>query len=111
MPAATHQQAQIELHRRLAPEYAVRYGYAFSRMFQEEWHREMLRDVPAGARSALDLGCGTGFFLRDVRRRCPDAVGLDISFDMLGLARQEAPGAAVAQGDAESLPFRDGAFD
>jgi ubiquinone/menaquinone biosynthesis C-methylase UbiE len=111
MPAATHQQIQIELHRKLAPEYALRYGFPFSRHFQEVWHSEMLREAPPSARLALDIGCGTGFFLHDVRRKCDRAVGLDISFDMLQLARREVPGAFVSQGDAENLPFRDASFE
>jgi len=111
MTGATHQQIQIELHRKLAPQYAIRYGFPFSRLFQEEWHREMLAAVPAGSRAALDIGCGTGFFLRDVHAKCDRAVGLDISYDMLALASRELPDTFVTQGDAESLPFLDASFD
>lgn len=107
----SHQQIQIELHRELAPQYAIRYGYAFSRLFQEEWHAQMFRELPGEVDAALDLGCGTGFFLADVRRHARRAVGLDISFDMLALARKELPDTYTAQGDAENLPFRDGVFD
>lgn len=111
MSAPSHQQIQIELHRKLAPQYAIRYGYPFSRLFQEEWHEQMFREMPQNTAAALDLGCGTGFFLADVRKHSRSAVGLDISFDMLELAQKELPDTYTAQGDAENLPFKDGSFD
>lgn len=110
-PSLSHQQIQIELHRKLAPQYAIRYGYAFSRAFQEEWHAQLFADLPRDVDTALDLGCGTGFFLADVRRHARKAVGLDISFDMLALASKELPDSYTAQGDAENLPFADASFD
>lgn len=111
MTERSHQQIQIELHRKLAPQYAIRYGYPFSRLFQEEWHEQMFVEMPTGTRHALDLGCGTGFFLADVRKHSAVAVGLDISYDMLALAQKELPDTYTAQGDAENLPFGDACFD
>jgi ubiquinone/menaquinone biosynthesis C-methylase UbiE len=69
--ATSNAEAQIELHRALAPRYAYRYGFAFSRLFQEDWHAEMISHVPPGARQILDLGCGTGFFLAELEARHP----------------------------------------
>jgi len=108
---ASNAQAQIELHRALAPRYAYRYSLDFSRMFQEDWHREMLSFMPASARRVLDLGCGTGFFLAELERERPGAVGLDISHDMLRVSEQYVPGARVITADAETLPFAAGSFD
>ena len=107
----TDTQAQIDLHKQLAPRYAHRYGLPFSRLFQEDWHREMIRGVPADARRVLDLGCGTGFFLADLERRHPGAVGLDISFEMLKVSEQYVPGARLIVADAQRLPFRERIFD
>ncbi len=107
----TDTQAQIELHKKLAPRYAYRYGLPFSRLFQEDWHAEMIRHVPPGARSVLDLGCGTGFFLADLERRHPGAVGLDISYEMLEVSRQYVPGARLVVADAQKLPFHPRLFD
>ena len=109
--SSSHAQAQIELHRALAPRYAIRYSFEFSRLFQEDWHAEMISHVPAAARRVLDLGCGTGFFLADLDARHPGAVGLDISLDMLKVSERYVPRARVVTGDAEELPFRPGAFD
>jgi malonyl-CoA O-methyltransferase len=65
--------------------------------------------LAAGDGRILDVGCGTGYALDLLRARCPDAglVALDIAPAML--ARVTRPCARVA-GDAEHLPFADGAF-
>ncbi len=107
----SHAQAQIDLHRALAPRYAYRYSLEFSRLFQEDWHARMLAHLPAGARRVLDLGCGTGFFLAELERLRPGAVGLDISHDMLRVSEQYVPGARVVTADAERLPFAERSFD
>lgn len=104
-------QAQIELHKALAPRYAYRYGFEFSRAFQQDWHAEMIAHVPAGATRILDIGCGTGFFLAELEAQHPGAVGLDISHDMLKVSEQYVPGARLVTGDAERLPFQPGVFD
>ena len=107
----TNAEKQIDLHRELAPRYAYRYSFEFSRIFQEDWHAEMISHVPAEAGKLLDLGCGTGFFLAELEAVHPGAVGLDISHDMLKVSEQYIPGARLVTADAERLPFRPGAFD
>lgn len=103
--------AQIELHKALAPRYAYRYSFKFSRLFQEDWHAEMISHVPAGAQQILDLGCGTGFFLAELEAQHPGSVGLDISHAMLKVSDQYVPDAKLVTGDAEKLPFKPGCFD
>jgi SAM-dependent methyltransferase len=104
-------QAQIELHKKLAPRYAYRYSFEFSRLFQQDWHNELIRRAPHDAKAVLDIGCGTGFFLAELCALHPGAVGLDISFEMLKVSEQYVPGARLVMGDAERMPFRPGTFD
>jgi ubiquinone/menaquinone biosynthesis C-methylase UbiE len=108
---AVNAQDQIELHRALAPRYAYRYGFGYSRLFQQDWHAEMMSHMPSDARRVLDLGCGTGFFLAELEQKKPGAVGLDISHAMLRVSEQYVPGARLVTADAERLPFRAGTFD
>ena len=57
---------------------------------------------------ALDLGCGTGRLTRSLAERGP-TVGMDASSAML--ARAQATGAPLVQGDSFALPFADASFD
>ena len=77
---------------------------------EEESMVELLPD-PRG-KQCLDLGCGSGRYLRIVRERgAGSAVGLDCSFDMLLQGRRRSGSLAAAQGDFRRLPFPDGSFD
>jgi ubiquinone/menaquinone biosynthesis C-methylase UbiE len=83
-----------------------------------------LRVAPEPSR-ILDVGCGTGYLLRELAGRCPGAValeGIDAAPGMIEVAAAGAAGAAGAQGGAdgrlgfrvgtaERLPWEAGAFD
>ncbi len=58
----------------------------------------------------LEVGCGTGHWLALLSRRGIRVAGLDASAQMLAGARSHAPDAALAQGRAEHLPWRDASF-
>ncbi len=64
-------------------------------------------------RRVLDVGAGTGLLLARLAARLPDAslTGVDLAHGMASTARGRCHRAALAQGDAEALPFRAGAFD
>lgn len=62
------------------------------------------------ARTALEVGCGTGHFTRWMSSRNLAAVGLDVSRTMLAEAASLGSRPLV-RGDALRLPFRKGAFD
>ena len=66
--------------------------------------------VVAGTR-VLDIGCGSGLALVLAARRGALPAGIDISPGLLGIARERLPGADLRDGDMESLPFPDKAFD
>jgi ubiquinone/menaquinone biosynthesis C-methylase UbiE len=76
------------------------------------------RVAPQPGDRVLDVACGTGIVARTVGRALAgqvDVTGIDISPLMLGVAREtaRAEGAVITwhEGDATTLPFRDGAFD
>lgn len=70
--------------------------------------------VQAGQR-VLDVGCGTGVVAITARRRGAQVTGVDLTPELLKRARENAAVAHVEiewhEGDVESLPFGDGAFD
>lgn len=59
----------------------------------------------------LEVGCGTGHWLRMLADRGIRVAGVDPSWNMLDYARVQAAGAALARGRAEQLPWADDAFD
>jgi ubiquinone/menaquinone biosynthesis C-methylase UbiE len=68
------------------------------------------------AAKLLDVGCGTGNFLREVKANYPrlDVTGLDLSAYYLAVARRELRSWSRARpvvGAAERMPFADGQFD
>ena len=74
---------------------------------------EVLRTaLPPGARSAADFACGTGRVLEFLGRYFPAPVGIDISPDMLELARARYPHATLILGDVTTAPgLAPGPFD
>ncbi len=73
----------------------------------------MLREGTIAGGRTLDVACGVGSLATAVAARGGEAVGLEPSSDMLGLARWVHPdsSALFARGVAETLPFRDATFD
>jgi SAM-dependent methyltransferase len=59
----------------------------------------------------LDVSCGAGSLLAAARARNVEAVGIDVSEEAVRLAHRVAPGAQVAVGAGEALPFRSSTFD
>jgi ubiquinone/menaquinone biosynthesis C-methylase UbiE len=64
-----------------------------------------------GARSALEVGCGTGHFTRWLAGGLSHVVGLDRAPAMLTAARRSRPGLPLIQGDAHDLPVRSRSVD
>jgi ubiquinone/menaquinone biosynthesis C-methylase UbiE len=71
---------------------------------------------PAPSARAADIACGPGFLTLALARRCSEVIGFDATEAFLELARTEAAtrgqqNVRFQQGNAEELPFGDGAFD
>jgi SAM-dependent methyltransferase len=66
--------------------------------------------VGSGTR-LLDVGCGSGLTLALAEQRGAIPSGLDVSPGLLQIARDRLPDADLREGDMESLPFGDAAFD
>jgi ubiquinone/menaquinone biosynthesis C-methylase UbiE len=80
--------------------------------------REALLEHKDGARSArlLDIACGTGAFLREVKRNHPRLAmtGIDLSAPYLAVARRRLAAwsrVTLAEANAEALPIADASVD
>ncbi|WP_256381559.1 class I SAM-dependent methyltransferase [Thermococcus sp. EP1] len=60
---------------------------------------------------ALDLGCGTGNYTLELYMRGFDVVGVDLSEEMLKIARKKLPHVKFIRASAYSLPFEENTFD
>ena len=66
--------------------------------------------IAAGDR-VLEVGCGSGVFLRAAADRGARVAGLDASPALVELARARVPEADLSVGDLQRLPYEDDAFD
>jgi ubiquinone/menaquinone biosynthesis C-methylase UbiE len=69
-----------------------------------------------GGERVLDIACGTGNTALMARARGAAVTGLDLTPELLSIARARAEGVGYGditwkEGDAENLPFPDGTFD
>jgi SAM-dependent methyltransferase len=61
--------------------------------------------------SVVDLGCGSGVFMRAAADRGATVFGLDAAQSLIEVARRRVPDADLQIGDLESLPWEDDRFD
>ena len=61
------------------------------------YHGVILREIPKGARTALDVGCGNGLLTRELQRVVPEVVGIDADERVLNQARRDC-------GDVDWVP-------
>jgi SAM-dependent methyltransferase len=89
-------------------------GYAYDR---PPVHRRIIERVRGSLgprdryKRALDIGCGAGLSTAAIAPLAEVVIGLDPVRAMVAHHRAVAPGAVFLVGQAERLPFSDGAFD
>jgi ubiquinone/menaquinone biosynthesis C-methylase UbiE len=119
-PARTDDAAQVQDEAIVTlPSYAIKQA-RFPEMYERwlvsplfrPWAELVLGEVRLSKGDRfLDIACGTGIVARVARERLGDtgqAVGIDISPDMLAVARAVAPDIDWREGNASALPLRDG---
>ncbi len=67
-------------------------------------------EVPFHEGRVLDLGCGPGRFLAALAVRGAQAVGVDLSLQLLARARDASPRSPLVRADMRSLPLRAESF-
>jgi SAM-dependent methyltransferase len=95
----------------LHPGTPVWYNRLIDRLqFRAVWRALALAGVSSGFR-ILDVGCGTGRWVRRYRELGLHATGLDVTLGMLRLARKKGTLAPLVAGEADRLPFASETFD
>jgi len=54
------------------------------------YHNSLLKHLPANCENALEIGCGTGAFARLLAKRCKHVIALDLSSQMIRVARSRS---------------------
>src|ERR1044071_9267067 len=54
------------------------------------YHQFLLRHVPANCEEALEIGCGTGAFAIQLAQRCGHVTAIDLSAEMIRVARERS---------------------
>lgn len=116
----TQKQLAVDLHSQQAGDFSRRYSsleengyqscFAYSRRRLDGLLNRYLPQEGNGLR-LLDVGCGTGHHMAQLRQRGFEVAGIDGSEEMLEHARANNPGSEVHKADVEKLPFADGSFD
>jgi SAM-dependent methyltransferase len=100
-----------ETYDAMAADYVAHYeGNPYTALYERPAVQALL---PRVARlRVLDAGCGTGRASVWLAEQGADVVGVDVSAEMLRMARADVPSASFVLADlAEPLPFEDASFD
>lgn len=94
------------------PWYASAFGAHYPLLYRHRDAAEaercldlMPRLAPLGDGPVLDLGCGQGRHLALLARRGVRAVGLDLSPQLLAIARTQSPAAGLVRADMRAIPL------
>lgn len=119
MSSAPVRQGSGQMFDAIAPRYDL-VNRLISLGIDQSWRRRTVRSLSLGPGGrALDVATGTADLALMIAGSAPDVrvVGLDPSERMLEIGRQKVAARGLAErielvsGDAEALPFADGAFD
>ncbi len=80
----------------------------------QHYHGFLLRHLPPHCEQSLEIGCGTGVFARLLARRSTQVLALDLSPQMIRLARDCStlyPNIDFQVADVLEWPFPEAAFD
>lgn len=70
----------------------------------------LIASVPEGLKT-LDLGCGSGLLTGWLKNKGYEVCGVDFSYKLLSIAREENPDISFATADIKLTPYKDAAFD
>jgi len=75
------------------------------------WDLEPLADYTKSGMKVLDLGCGNGRLYEILKDKEVEYTGIDISENLINVAKKKYPKGQFVIGDGINLPFKDHSFD
>ncbi|SJZ62544.1 Ubiquinone/menaquinone biosynthesis C-methylase UbiE [Pilibacter termitis] len=104
----------VEMSRQHYNKHAVKFDRSMDGLFSAPFKQEIVRLAPIeNGDVVLDVGCANGKLLTMLKERHQGmiGVGLDISEEMIRVAREKHPEFTFECANAEKLPFDNGTFD
>ncbi len=104
---------EMDLHRKVSQNYSnIREKNRQARYYKDYWIRSILSLFDKKHKKILDYGCGTGILYPYIKAKFNSSyTGIDISKDMLELAKNKFPRIKLVQMDGEALKFKPNSFD
>jgi demethylmenaquinone methyltransferase/2-methoxy-6-polyprenyl-1,4-benzoquinol methylase len=92
----------------IAPDYD-KLNHILSLNIDKGWRKKAVREIVdvQSPLTVLDVACGTGILFPDYLNRGAKVTGVDISSEMLRVAREKFPDIKVICADAETYNFED----
>lgn len=78
---------------------------------REYWYNLLNPLIPSGNQNVLDVGCGIGAYYDLLKKKAKNYVGIDITENMVKLARKRHPEGDFRVGGVLNLPSPDESFD
>ena len=92
----------------LSQDYDLRYSDSLNNKMRQE-EEKIITNLPLGF--TLDVGCGTGYHSRILKKNGHEVVSADISYEMIKKAKNSRTGNFYLVADIEKLPFKNNTFD
>jgi len=96
----------LETTNALAVDYFKNYS---EHTFMEKFRTKFIELI--SGKKILDVGCGIGRDMREFNKKGFRTFGIDVSSEMLKIARQENPKGFLYNMDMSNMTFTDGEFD
>lgn len=97
----------IHTYDRIAKNYVT----AYQSMDEPDWQHWEKFIADLQGKRVLDMGCGTGDASRYMAEKGLNVVGIDLSEEMLSIARKQPASIEWVKGDICACPFGDAEFD
>lgn len=105
---------ELNFYKKFASKYDERKASFAAQLYYDYWDKLMIDFAPQQHDlKVLDLGCGTGDFLEKLQKKYKKAVGIDISPEMIKIARKKYPHLSknLVRSAAEKLHFKNNSLD
>ncbi len=104
--------AETEIQKNLAGRYRSLGRREFYLRYQDYWNSLLLENAPDNPEApVLECGSGSGLLLSRLSRDYQRVFGLDLSSEMIKIARKTAPAAHLLAGHAQKMGLKNSVFD